>query len=68
MVTRKPKPRKPRQLTDRELRSWIFELLANPDIAGGIAIKNMQMQFEWVKNGTVPGGAEIVRVERRETA
>lgn len=61
----KRKPRKPVRDRDRELREWVFELLANPEIAGGIAIKNMQMQFEWVKSGTVPGGAEVIRVERK---
>ena len=67
MSRHKPAKRTPKPASDpdRALREWVFELLANPEIAGGIAIKNMQMQFDWVKSGTVPGGAEVIRVERK---
>lgn len=49
----KPAKRRPKG-TDRKLREWVFRMLASPDIAGDAAVANMQMQFDWIKNGAKP--------------
>ena len=61
------KSRKPAKakLSDRQLRAWIFERVADADIEAKVAIEHMQAYFDWVKFGKRPGPPklEIVRQE-----
>ena len=67
-MTRRKSPQRRRRPTDRALRSWVFELLANPEIGGEIAVANMQMQFEWIKSGKVPGPPKLAVVGGKEAS
>lgn len=39
---------------DEQRRAFIFKWLANAEIDGDVAVRNMQRQYEWLKNGTMP--------------
>lgn len=39
---------------DEERRCWIFERLADSEIAGNILVENMQKVNAWIKDETVP--------------
>lgn len=40
---------------DEQRRAFVFKWLANAEIDGDVAVRNMQRQYEWLKDGTVPG-------------
>lgn len=39
---------------DEERRCWIFERLADSEIAGNILVENMQKVNAWIKDETMP--------------
>ena len=67
-MTRHKPPKRRTKATDRKLRERVFDRLANPEIGGEIAVANMQMQFEWVKSGKVPGPPKLAVVGGKEAS
>ena len=53
-VKRKPKPKR-RMPSDRRLRAWIFDRLADSTNAPAQAIADMETYLAWIKSGTRPG-------------
>lgn len=39
-------------------RSFVFEHMANPEIDINILLRNMELAFKWLKDGTIPEKGE----------
>lgn len=50
----KPKPRKRRGITDRQLRALVFRCYENPELTADKHIQSMQKIFDWLKTGSLP--------------
>lgn len=68
MTKRQQQRQRLRTVSDRRLRSWVFELLANSDLAPEASIASMEQHVQWIKTGRVPGRPAIRLVKSGEGA
>jgi hypothetical protein len=47
---------------DEQCRAFIFSQLANAEIDGKALVTNMELVFQWMRHGKVPGSSTDVRI------